>query len=56
MDTKFLAVGVLLIIVGVIRHFIPRGVLPKIGYKVALPGFVISGLGVVLVIAGLVLG
>jgi hypothetical protein len=56
MDMKLLAVGVLVIIIGVIRHFMPQGVLPRVGVRVQLPGYAIVGLGFLLVIAGLILG
>jgi hypothetical protein len=56
METKFLIVGALLIVVGGIRHFVPKAMLPRIGYKIMLPGWMIAGLGVILVIAGLILG
>jgi hypothetical protein len=56
MDTRLLILGALLIVVGIIRHFIPKGALPHIGYKIMVPGWIIAGVGVVLVIAGLILG
>lgn len=56
MDTRLLLVGALLIVAGVIRHFIPAGILPRSSFKIMLPGWIIAGLGVLLVIAGLILG
>ncbi len=56
MDTRLLIVGILLIVVGVIRHFVPKAMLPRPGNKIILPGWMIAEPGVILVIAGLLSG
>lgn len=56
MEFKLVAVGVLLIIAGIIRHFIPTGILPKVGFHLNVPGYIIAGLGVILIIAGILSG
>jgi hypothetical protein len=56
MESKLVIVGVLLIIVGIIKHFIPKGILPRIGYHLDVPGYLIAGIGIILLIAGLLLG
>ena len=58
MEIKLVAVGTLLIIAGIIRHFIPTGVLPKVsvGLRLNIPGWVIAVLGVILLIAGILYG
>lgn len=55
MDLMLIAVGVLAIIIGLIRHFLP-GRLPQTGFRVIkLSGIMTVGLGVLLVVAGILL-
>jgi hypothetical protein len=56
MEIKLVVVGVLLIIAGIIKHFIPKGIMPRIGYHLNIPGYMIAGIGVILLIAGVLLG
>jgi hypothetical protein len=56
MESKLIIVGVLLIIVVIIRHFLPKGILPRIGYHLEVPGYLIAGIGIILLIAGVLLG
>jgi hypothetical protein len=56
MEFKLVAVGVLLIVAGIIRHYIPAGIFPKVGFHLDVPGYLIAGLGVILLIAGVLSG
>lgn len=52
MRFELIAVGVILVVVGVTRHLMPNS-LPRMGFQlVRLPGFAIAVLGVMLVILG----
>lgn len=59
MITAVVVLGILLVIVGLVRHFILRGAMPHIGYQLirldSVPGYIIAGIGVIFVILGLVL-
>ncbi len=56
MQLKLIEVGALLIIVGIIMHFVPPGMLPKIGWHpIKIPGYIVAISGALLVIAGLLL-
>jgi uncharacterized membrane protein len=57
MDTKLIILGVIIIIIlGLIRHFVPGGMLPGIFRKKnTLPGYLLAGLGVLMAIAGILL-
>jgi len=52
MNMMLIIVGVVMIALGAIRHFMP-GLLRK---KITLPGYMIAGLGVLLAIAGFLSG
>jgi hypothetical protein len=66
MDTKLIILGVIIIILGLIRHFVPGGMLPGIFRKNntlpgifrknnTLPGYLLVGLGILMAIAGILL-
>jgi hypothetical protein len=55
MEIKLVIVGAILVILGIFRHFSGKS-MPKIGFQlVSLPGIVIAGPGILLVIAGALL-
>jgi hypothetical protein len=56
MDTKLIILGVIITVLGLIRHFVPGGMLPGIFRKKnTLPGYLLAGLGVLMAIAGILL-
>lgn len=55
MDTMLMAVGVILLLIGLIRHYLP-GWLPQTRFRlVKLSGMVTAGVGVLLVVVGIIL-
>jgi hypothetical protein len=55
MDIRLIAIGAFILILGLIRHFLP-GRVPHIGFHVVkLSGLVYVGLGILLVVAGFLL-
>ncbi len=56
MQIKLIGAGILLMIVGIIMHFVPAGMIPKIGWHpVRIPGYIVAIVGFILAIAGLLL-
>ena len=56
MQIRLIVVGLIVILLGILRHFAPGGMSPGIFKKrVILPGYLISGVGVLMVIAGILL-
>jgi|AGTN01.1.fsa_nt_gi hypothetical protein len=55
MDYTIIIVGLVLVIVGIVRHYTGAST-RRIGFQlVRLPGIIIAGLGVVFVVAGILL-
>lgn len=56
MQIKLIGAGILLMIVGIIMHVVPAGIIPKMGWHpVRLPGYLIAIVGALLAIAGFLL-